>query len=248
MDGKKITATKRCCKCGKVKQVDAFYQRGDGQSGGRSNCKACYRRTDADRVKRIRDHAESSESATRLSMIQRCHNPNNPGYKNYGGRGISVCRRWRRSTAAFIEDMGRRPSPEHTVERINNDGNYSPSNCKWILRNEQQRNTRQNVMIKIGAVTKCAAEWGRDYGVDAEAIRKRLKMGWPPARAVTEPVHECIFYEDRMIKALGVTRSLAEWSRVSGIGGTLIKSRIRIGWTPGRAVTQSVRPHVRKAS
>lgn len=246
MDAKKVRQSKLCGKCGEVKALDGFYQRGDGQSGGRSACKMCYRRTNEQRKKRVLDHACSSESATRLSMIQRCHNPNNPGYKNYGGRGIKVCERWRESTEAFIEDMGRRPSSEHTVERIDNDGDYEPSNCKWLLRTEQARNTRQNVLITIDGVTMCASEWARVHGVDADAIRSRILKGCDPISAATTPVRECVFYEDRMIKALGVTRSLAEWSSVSGINGALIKSRIRIGWTPDRAVTQPVRSHLRR--
>lgn len=76
------------------------------------------------------------------AMIQRCTNPNCKAYYNYGARGITVCSEWRGSFMTFLRDMGNKPSPELTLERVNNDGNYEPSNCKWATRKEQQGNRR----------------------------------------------------------------------------------------------------------
>lgn len=75
-------------------------------------------------------------------MIARCENPNVAKYESYGGRGVKVCARWRKSYAAFLADMGRRPSKRHSIDRINNDGDYEPTNCRWATASQQMRNRR----------------------------------------------------------------------------------------------------------
>ena len=79
-------------------------------------------------------------AGTYRTMLQRCYNPNATGYERYGGRGIKVCKRWREDFRLFVEDMGPKPTPLHTVERVNNDGNYEPGNCVWATRKEQASN------------------------------------------------------------------------------------------------------------
>jgi hypothetical protein len=90
--------------------------------------------------KRETNHAREYNSWS--AMLQRCYYKKNRHYKDYGARGIKVCARWRKSYPAFLKDMGRRPSPEHSLDRIDNDGNYTPHNCRWATASQQQTNKR----------------------------------------------------------------------------------------------------------
>lgn len=180
-------ARKCCTKCGEEKSASEFYERGD-RDGLRAHCKDCSKRTKRQQDRRNAQRALRPERAIRLSIIQRCHNPRNPAFASYGGRGIRVCETWRGSFDAFLADVGRRPGPEFSVERIDNDRGYEPGNCRWATRTEQNRNTRQNVLITIDGVTKCRAAWAAAQGVSGNLIRDRMqKLGWDARRAVFTP-------------------------------------------------------------
>src|SRR6185369_8477317 len=119
--------------------------------------------------------------------IDRCENPNNPSYKRYGARGISVCRAWRTSFLAFLADMGRKPSPRHSVERDDGDGNYEPGNCRWATPKEQARNRRDNVVLAHKGRVACVGEWAEITGLPSHVIRNRLRDGWETTRILTTP-------------------------------------------------------------
>lgn len=119
-------------------------------------------------------------------MLQRCRDKGCKNYPNYGARGIKVCDRWKNDFYAFATDMG--PKPERgTIERINNDGNYEPSNCRWATTWEQTRNYRRNVKLTYQGRTQCVTDWAAELGVGRSLILSRLKMGWPPEAALTIP-------------------------------------------------------------
>ncbi len=110
------------------------------------------------------------------NMRHRCTSPKWPRFDAYGGRGIRVCERWG-SYAAFLADMGRRPSPRHSLDRINNDGNYEPGNCRWATRSEQARNMRSNHLVIIDGESATLTEWSERSGVEVACIKGRIKRG-----------------------------------------------------------------------
>ena len=143
-----------------------------------------------------KDHDESSrrgrggmtvEYRAWSCMLTRCYQPNFVHYGNYGGRGITVCAEWRASYAAFLAHVGRRPSPEHSLDRIDSRGNYEPGNCRWATRKEQARNTRRNRLVTIAGETLPIAAWAERYGVPRARISARLRAGWADEPAVLRP-------------------------------------------------------------
>ena len=118
-------------------------------------------------------------------MFQRCENPNHKSYKNYGGRGISVCARWA-EFKNFLADMGVKPKGK-TLGRIKNNGNYQPSNCQWESWTEQARNRRTNTLLTHGGQTLTLQEWAEKIGIPRDAIGHRLKLGWPLEKALSIP-------------------------------------------------------------
>lgn len=113
------------------------------------------------------------------NMINRCHNPKNPSYHNYGGRGIHVCERWRDERwgfDSFRDDMGECPEGM-TLDRMNNNRGYMKKNCRWATRLEQKANCRNNIQIHFGGETKCLEVWAREKDLDPRAVAYRHKRG-----------------------------------------------------------------------
>ena len=107
-------------------------------------------------------------------MIRRCNEEQHYNYKNYGGRGIKVCERWMSDFWNFVEDMGEKPSQAYSLDRIDNDGNYSPDNCKWSTSKEQNNNRRGRVNITYNGKTQSLSEWSRETGIKFITLSKRL--------------------------------------------------------------------------
>jgi hypothetical protein len=121
-------------------------------------------------------------------MIQRCNNPNEAAFGNYGGRGISVCERWG-SFENFLADMGERPTSKHSIDRIDNNGNYEKANCRWATRSQQDRNLRRNVWVTHEGRTMILADWAKEAGVPQQVLRGRLNQcNWSFSDAISTPV------------------------------------------------------------
>lgn len=186
------------CQCGNKPIVSGDHlKRGDTVSCG------CYIREKAREVgSRVRTHGECSGGKRRKSpeyklwgnMISRCYNPKDISFPNYGGREIKVCDRWRSSFEAFLADVGRRPSPSHSLDRFpNKDGDYCLENVRWATAKEQQRNMRSNRLLTVNGETRCVAEWAEITGIGDGTIRARLKANWPLQRLFEQPLsrREC---------------------------------------------------------
>lgn len=167
-------------------------------------------------------------------MRSRCENLTNPKYPIYGARGVKVCKRWYRFDT-FAKDVGRRPSPEHTLDRIDNDGDYKPSNVRWATAREQSNNTRTNVHVTIGGRTRTITEWADASGLTRTTIGQRIDRGWAPERLLEPHAHRVTFR--------GRTQSRSAWAREFKLGAGTLRHRLRSGWELERALFTPVRSY-----
>ena len=142
----------------------------------------------------------------------RCLNKNTDSYKDYGGRGIVICDRWKYSFKNFLDDMGECPSGL-TIERINNNGNYEPDNCKWATSKEQCNNTRSNRLIEYNGEVKTLKQWADTLKIHWSTLRNKLeKYGQDIERAFTEPVNH-----KKQIEHKGETHTISQWAEILGM-------------------------------
>lgn len=170
------------CDCGEIRKV----QIGNLKNGHTSSC-GCYNAEHQADLRRTHGLSETKEFKIWLGMIQRCCNKNHPAFDRYGGRGIKVSRCWRNSFAHFLADMGNCPSEEHSIERVDNDGNYESANCRWATRAEQSRNKKNNVWLTLNGRTQIVEDWAQELGFNPQALRDRMKKGWSDEAVLTTP-------------------------------------------------------------
>lgn len=131
--------------------------------------------------------SQTKQYSNYQNMLRRCHDSLDKDYKNYGARGIEVCKKWRESFENFWEDMGVGYSHGLTLDRIDNNGPYAPENCRWATLKQQANNTRYNVLIDTPTGQMTIAQAAETYGIKSITLRKRLKAGWPVRIALTTP-------------------------------------------------------------
>jgi hypothetical protein len=117
------------------------------------------------------------------AMRERCNSKNHVEYPRYGGRGVLICDRWN-SFENFLADMGERPSAEHSIDRIDVNGNYEPTNCRWASKSEQARNKRTSVLMTLNGETRHRLEWAERLNLSVNTIKRRQRMGDDDARAL----------------------------------------------------------------
>ncbi len=185
-NGKRIRRAQCRCDCGMEHQATVISLR-------RGRTRSCGCLVVDVTVARSQTHGDTlnrtptPEYQAWCSMIGRCYRPSTVSYPLYGGRGISICDRWRGSFEAFLEDVGRRPGPGYSIDRIEVDGNYEPGNVRWATKSEQAGNRRSSRVIQFGGERLCLTELARRYGFKRGTLQARLKRGMPLGLALMRP-------------------------------------------------------------
>lgn len=227
------------CDCGVEKVV-----RGRGLVTGYTNSCGCLQRelTAVKIAERSRTHGRTGtvEHHTWTTMKQRCHNPTDKQFHRYGGRGITVCERWRDNFEAFLEDMGLRPANKTSIDRIDNSKGYEPGNCRWADDIEQHNNKRNNRILTIDTESATVAEWARRSGTDMYRIHGRLAQGWSAQEAVFGPAGGGRFITQhprtKMVMHRGEEISLKDLGARYDISPKYIADHMRRGKTCEEAV------------
>lgn len=213
------------CDCGTVKDVvQPNLIRGKTRSCG------CVRAEM--RINRNKTHGLSGTPEYNIwfGMKQRCGNPNDGKYPDYGGRGIFVCERWISSFETFYKDMGPRPSPKHSINRIDNDGPYVPDNCEWALPKTQANNSRRNHIITRAGESRNLQEWADDLGLNRNMIAGRLRRGEDIESALAPPS------KARRLEYDGRSMTIRQWAEYLGLRHGTFRARLKLGWSMARAV------------
>lgn len=201
---------------------------------------------------KLTTHGEASrrtpEYRTWNAMKTRCFNERDKDFVRYGAKGITVCDRWlgENGFEAFLSDMGRRPSARHSIDRFpNQGGNYEPGNCRWATSEEQARNRRDNRLLSHNGKTEPVSQWSDDTSLPQAVITGRLKRGWTVAQALDTSYRpgqrQSRPEDDRLLSVGGVTRTLTEWGRATGIDRTTLAARLDRGWSADDVVGKPVR-------
>lgn len=170
------------CDCGNSVQV-----LGVSLTSGNSGSCGCVKRQRLVTRNTTHNLSRSFEYNVWAKIIERCTRATAENFPWYGGRGISVCDRWR-TFELFIADMGAAPGKGFEIDRIDNDGNYEPGNCRWVTKKQNARNRRNNHRLTFAGKTLCISEWAELTGLRAAAISERIASGWPVEKALTKPL------------------------------------------------------------
>lgn len=199
-----------------------------------------------------RTHFKTNTPEYRIwrGMKSRCYNSKERAYPRYGGRGIKICDRWRDSFENFLSDMGERPSKNHSIDRIDNDGGYCPENCRWATRKQQNSNYSRNFMVTYNGVTKTLTSWCEDLNLNYATIHSRIKVyGYSPEEAFNRPYMEKRYNPDNYGNAIildvdGVKKPLSVWCKELNINREKVYPRVaKLGWTHKQALGLEERPY-----
>ena len=173
------------------------------------------------------------------NIKQRCYNSNSSVYKHYGGRGIEVCDEWVNSFENFYKwSMNNGFDPELTIDRINVNGNYEPSNCRWASWEVQARNRTNNLIIEYKGKEYMVYQLSEMSGINESTIYYRLKNGWTVEDILLNPVNFYYIY----LEHEGVKKTLSDWEKESKIGAETLKKRMELGWSSYDILNTPIEP------
>ena len=176
-----------------------------------------------------------------ITIYQRCYNPKSSGYYKYGKKGIRVCQRWRDSFPAFLADVGRRPSPDYSLDRFpDRHGNYEPGNVRWATRKEQQINRDVTHQYSYGGFIGTLEEWSKRTGISYTTLDTRIRRGWSLSQAFSIGKNSHV----PLLTYNGFTGTIDEWASLLRIPYGTLAIRLRRGWSLKRALTP--RLYIRK--
>jgi len=183
----------------------------------------------------------SSIFAIYSALKRRCNNPNDAAYDRYGGRGIEVCERWMEKDTGFInffEDMGDRPSKNHSLDRIDNEKGYSSENCRWATAKEQANNRRSNHILEFDGKKMNVSQWAKDLNLSVSTIFQRIKKGYSIEEILLKGrVHRKS--DERIITYKDKTQGLAKWVKELGIPRSTITNRLDRGMSIEEALSKT---------
>lgn len=177
-------------------------------------------------------------------MKRRCYDPSSDSFERYGARGIYVCTEWLDDVARFIADMGPRPKG-YQIDRTDNDGPYSPENCRWRTAGENSRNTRRNFNFAAFGRTQCLAEWSREFGINHVTLLKRLDRGWDAEEALTTPADTRRGQNNSKVtkhELFGELKTLKEWATAYNLTVAAVYARMKKGKTLEEALSHPLDP------
>lgn len=207
------------CECGEVKSIPI-----SSLTSGRANSCGCYRKEVTSM--RMQKHGRKNKRlySIWLNMRSRCNNTNAKSFENYGKRGISVCSEWDDYENFYNWSINNGYQKDLTIDRIDNDGNYEPSNCRWVDRFVQMNNTSKNVFIEIEGNIRTLSDHSKHYGIHYEKLYYRYEVGMRGEELIQPTLTRKL-----LINIDGETKNLKEWSGIYGINYNTLQDRYNKG-------------------
>jgi len=174
-------------------------------------------------------------------IIQRCNNQNHKKYKDYGGRGIKICKNWLKFEN-FLRDMGNPPTNKHQIDRIDNNKGYSKNNCRWATTKEQMRNTRWNHLITFRGKTQPLSAWSEELNINYDCLERRINLlQWPIEKSFTLSPSIENHPNNRYITFNNKTQCIKRWAEELGINYSALLKRLKLNWPIEKAFTTPIR-------